>query len=40
VTGAIAGSRSPRHIVENAQAGAIRLGADDLDEIEAVVTGG
>jgi aryl-alcohol dehydrogenase-like predicted oxidoreductase len=38
VTGAIAGSRSPVHNRENAAAGDVSLGPDDLDEIEHAVT--
>jgi aryl-alcohol dehydrogenase-like predicted oxidoreductase len=37
VTGAIAGSRSPDHVRENARAGSVRLEQKDLDEIEAVL---
>jgi aryl-alcohol dehydrogenase-like predicted oxidoreductase len=37
VTGAIAGSRSPRHVVENAGAGDVTLSAEDLGEIDAVL---
>ena len=37
VTGAIAGSRSPEHVVENAEAGAIELGDDDLARIEEIL---
>lgn len=38
VTGAIAGSRSAKHIVENARAGDVALTEKDLDEIETVLT--
>jgi aryl-alcohol dehydrogenase-like predicted oxidoreductase len=38
VTGAIAGSRSASHVVENARAGDVALSATDLEEIEAVLT--
>jgi aryl-alcohol dehydrogenase-like predicted oxidoreductase len=34
VTGAIAGSRNPDHVRENAAAGGIDLGEDDLRELE------
>ncbi len=37
VTGAIAGSRSPRHVVENAAAGSVDLNAQVLEEIEVVL---
>ena len=37
VTGAIAGSRSPRHVVDNAAASDVELGPDDLEEIEAAL---
>ena len=37
VTGAIAGSRSPEHVVENAQAGAVELEQKDLDEIDTLL---
>lgn len=37
VTGAIAGTRSPRHAVENAEAGSVELGPEDLEEIEAAL---
>lgn len=40
VTGAIAGSRSPRHVVENAAAADVELGPDDLEEIEAALARG
>jgi aryl-alcohol dehydrogenase-like predicted oxidoreductase len=40
VTGAIAGSRSPSHVRENAVAGDIELTPSDLEEIEVVLTGG
>lgn len=38
VTGAIAGSRSPKHTAENAAAGDIVLGEKDLEEIGSVVS--
>ena len=38
VTGAIAGSRSSRHAVENAEAGSVALGPEDLEEIEAALS--
>lgn len=37
VAGAIAGSRSAQHMAENAAAGSLELGADDLEEIEVVL---
>ena len=37
VTGAIVGSRSARHVVENARAAAVELGRGDLEEIEAIL---
>jgi aryl-alcohol dehydrogenase-like predicted oxidoreductase len=37
VTGAIAGSRNPTHVSENAGAGSVDLSKKDLDEIDAVV---
>jgi aryl-alcohol dehydrogenase-like predicted oxidoreductase len=37
VTGAIAGSRSPDHVAENAGAGSLRLEQKDLDEIEGLL---
>lgn len=37
LTGAIAGSRSPRHVRENAQAGDVDLGDKDLEEIDAIL---
>lgn len=37
VTGAIAGSRKPDHVEENAAAGSIVLEAKDLDEIDAIL---
>ena len=40
VTGAIAGSRSPNHVRENAEAGALVLSEQDLAEIEAALPGG
>lgn len=36
-TGAIAGSRSPQHTVENAEAGDLTLDAETLEEIEAIL---
>jgi aryl-alcohol dehydrogenase-like predicted oxidoreductase len=38
VTGAIAGSRSPDHVAENAGAGDVSLSASDLEEIDAIVS--
>ena len=38
VTGAIAGSRSSSHTIENAGAGDIDLGADDLAELESLLS--
>ena len=38
VTGAIAGSRSPEHVKENAGAGSVDLEQKDLDEIESILT--
>ena len=38
VTGAIAGSRSAKHVVQNAQAGDVTLEGKDLDEIEEILT--
>jgi aryl-alcohol dehydrogenase-like predicted oxidoreductase len=38
VTGAIAGSRSPRHVGENAGAGDLVLNADDLLEIDSLLS--
>lgn len=38
-TAAIAGSRSPKHTVENAEAGDLSLGPDDLEEIETILAG-
>jgi aryl-alcohol dehydrogenase-like predicted oxidoreductase len=38
VTGAIAGSRSPVHVSENAGAGSVDLSDKDLDEIEGILT--
>jgi methylglyoxal reductase len=38
VTGAIAGSRSPEHVAENAGAGDVSLNASDLAEIDSVLT--
>lgn len=40
VTGAIAGSRSARHVVENAAAGSVDLDGKDLEEIEGVLAAG
>lgn len=37
VTGAIAGSRSPGHVRENAEAGSIELAKEDLEEIEGLL---
>ncbi|MDP9069165.1 MAG: aldo/keto reductase [Actinomycetota bacterium] len=37
VTGAIAGSRSPHHVKDNAAAGSVELSEKDLDEIEAIL---
>lgn len=37
VTGAIAGSRSPEHVAENARAGSVHLEAKDLEEIESIL---
>ncbi len=39
VTGAIAGSRSPKHVRENAAAGDVTLDAKDLEEIETILSG-
>jgi aryl-alcohol dehydrogenase-like predicted oxidoreductase len=36
-TGAIAGSRSPDHVAENAGAGSVELSEKDLDEIESII---
>lgn len=36
-TGAIAGSRSPSHVRENAEAGSIELTQDDLEQIDALL---
>jgi aryl-alcohol dehydrogenase-like predicted oxidoreductase len=38
VTGAIAGSRSPDHVAENAGGGDVDLEAKDLDEIDSILT--
>jgi aryl-alcohol dehydrogenase-like predicted oxidoreductase len=38
VTGAIAGSRSPKHVVENAEAGSVDLSQEVLDEIEKTIS--
>ncbi|MEA2446504.1 MAG: hypothetical protein QOK47_141 [Actinomycetota bacterium] len=40
VTGAIAGSRSPEHVAENARAGSVELEQKDLDEIESLLSAG
>jgi aryl-alcohol dehydrogenase-like predicted oxidoreductase len=40
VTGAIAGSRSPAHVAENAEAGSVRLSEEDLDEIATILEKG
>ena len=37
VTGAIAGSRNPEHVRENAAGGSVELSAKDLEEIDAIV---
>jgi len=37
VTGAIAGSRSTKHVVENGEAGDVQLEQKDLDEIESLL---
>lgn len=37
VTGAIAGSRSPGHVRENAEAGSLELTEDDLEEIDGLL---
>jgi aryl-alcohol dehydrogenase-like predicted oxidoreductase len=37
VTAAIAGSRNPDHVAQNAQAGEVRLDQATLDEIEAII---
>jgi methylglyoxal reductase len=37
VTGAIVGSRSPKHVRENSEAGDVELTSDTLDAIEAVI---
>ncbi len=37
VTGAIAGSRSPEHVKDNAGAGSVTLSAADQDEIDAIL---
>ena len=39
VTGAIAGSRQPHHVEENAAAGSIVLDAKDLEEIDSIISG-
>ena len=36
-TGAIAGSRSPDHVAENARAGDIELADKDLEEIDSIL---
>lgn len=38
-TGAIAGSRSPKHVAENAQGGSVELGEKDLEEMDSIITG-
>jgi aryl-alcohol dehydrogenase-like predicted oxidoreductase len=38
-TGAIAGSRSPEHVAENAGAGSVELGEKDLEEIDLILSG-
>ena len=40
VTGAIAGSRQPHHVEENAAAGSIVLDTKDLDEIDSIIAEG
>ena len=37
VTGAIAGSRSPEHVKDNAGAGSVELSGSDLEEVDAVL---
>ena len=37
VTGAIAGSRSPEHVRENAAGGSVELSSKELDEIESIL---
>lgn len=37
VTGAIAGSRSPEHVKDNAGAGSVKLSQSDLEEIDAIL---
>ena len=39
VTGAIAGSRSPKHVRDNAAAGTITLSTDDLEEVDTILEG-
>jgi len=39
VTGAIAGSRSAKHVRDNAGAGTITLSADDLEEVDKILEG-
>jgi aryl-alcohol dehydrogenase-like predicted oxidoreductase len=39
VTGAIAGSRSPKHVRDNAAAGTISLSNDDLEEVDTILEG-
>ncbi len=39
VTGAIAGSRSPDHVAENAGAGSIELAPKDLEELDSILDG-
>jgi aryl-alcohol dehydrogenase-like predicted oxidoreductase len=40
VTGAIAGSRNPEHVVENTRGGDVNLSDKDLEEIETLLTRG
>ena len=40
VTGAIAGSRQPHHVEENAASGSIVLDTKDLDEIDSIIAEG
>lgn len=39
VTGAIAGSRSPEHVKDNAGAGSVELSSSDLEEIDSILAG-
>ena len=39
VTGAIAGSRSPDHVRDNARAGTITISDDDLEEVDKILEG-